>query len=106
VVNRYRQELEKPVEAIAQERKEITLIIVYGVNKPLPNVEGAETIAQVKLDAMGLFGIPASEQNQYVLKAKVDGKEVQLDEAKTVESYELHNAQKVTLAAGTPFGRA
>ncbi len=55
---------------------------------------------------MGLFGIPAPEQNQFVLKAKVEGKEEQLDEAKTVESCHLRNDQKVTLAAGTPFGDA
>lgn len=98
---------EKKVEASEQEhRDEITLIIVYGVNKPLRDVKQTETIERVKLAAMGLFGIPASEQNQYVLKAKVDGKEEQLDEAKTVESSRLHNDQKVTLAAGTPFGNA
>ena len=95
------------MEASEQEhRGEITLIIVYGVNKPLRDVKKTETIERVKLAAMGLFGIPASEQNQYVLMAKVDGKEEQLDEAKTVESSRLHNDQKVTLAAGTPFGNA
>ncbi len=84
---------------------EIKLIIVYGVNKPLGDVKQTETIDAVKLAAMGLFGIAPSEQNQYVLKAKIDGKEEQLDEAKTVVSYHLHNDQKVTLAAGTPFGQ-
>ena len=76
------------------------------MNKPLRDVKQTETIERVKLAAMGLFGIPASEQNQYVLKAKVDGKEEQLDEAKTVESSRRHNDQKVTLAAGTPCGNA
>lgn len=85
---------------------EINLIIVYGVNKPLDDVKPTETIGAVKVAAMGLFGIPASDQNQYVLKTKIDGKEEQLDEAKTVEFYHLHNEQKVTLAAGTPFGNA
>lgn len=89
-----------------QHGDEITLIIVYGVNKPLRDVKKTEIIERVKLAAMGLFGIPASEQSQYVLKAKVGGKEEQLDEAKTVESSHLHNDQKVTLAAGTPFGDA
>lgn len=86
------------------EEHEIKLIIVYGVNKPLDDVARAETIDAVKLAAMGLFGIPSSEQNAYVLKTKIDGTEVQLDEAKTVEFYHLHTEQKVTLAAGTPFG--
>jgi hypothetical protein len=84
----------------------ITLIVVYGVNKPLHDVKGTETIGTVKLAAMALFQISESEQNQFVLKAKVEGKEEQLDEAKTVESYHLHNEQKITLAAGTPFGLA
>jgi hypothetical protein len=85
------------------EKVEIKLIIVYGTNKPL-DVERAETIETVKLGAMGEFGIPAGEKDQYILKAKVDSKEEQLDEAKTVEHYHLHDDQKVTLAAGTPFG--
>ena len=84
---------------------DINLVIVYGVNKPLANVKPTETIETVKVAAMGLFGIPEAEKSQYVLKAKLEGKEQQLDEAKTVESYHLHNEQKVTLAAGTPFGR-
>ena len=82
---------------------EIRITIVYGTNKPL-DVKSDETIGTVKVAAMGLFGIPASEQGQYILRAKVDGTEEQLDEAKTVEGYHLHTEQKVTLAAGTPFG--
>jgi len=84
-------------------RREITLTIVYGVNKPL-TVQGDETIETVKLDAMELFGIPAADKSKFVLKAKIDGHEEQLDEAKTVEHYLLENDQKVTLAAGAPFG--
>ncbi len=84
---------------------EIKLIIVYGTNKPL-DVKSDEAIGTVKVAAMGLFGIPASEQGQYILRAKVDGTEEQLNEAKTVEDYHLHEDQKVTLAAGTPFGQA
>jgi hypothetical protein len=84
---------------------EIKLTIVYGTNKPL-DVKSDETIGAVKLAAMELYGIPASEQNNYILRAKVDGTEEQLDEAKTVEAYHLHMDQKVTLAAGTPFGHA
>jgi hypothetical protein len=84
---------------------EIKLIIVYGTNKPL-DVKSDETIGTVKVAAMGLFGIPASEQGQYILRAKVDGTEEQLNETKTVEDYHLHTDQKVTLAAGTPFGQA
>ena len=82
---------------------EVKLIIIYGTNKPL-EVKRDETIEKVKLGAMGKFDIPASEQGSYVLKAKIDDKEEQLDEAKTVEHYHLHEDQKVTLAAGTPFG--
>ena len=84
---------------------EIRITIVYGTNKPL-DVKSDETIGTVKVAAMGLFGIPASEQGQYILRAKVDGTEEQLDEAKTVEDYHLHTEQRVTLAAGTPFGCA
>lgn len=84
---------------------EIRIIIVYGTNKPL-DVKSDESIGTVKVAAMGLFGIPASEQNQYILRAKVEGTEEQLSEAKTVEDYHLHADQKVTLAAGTPFGQA
>lgn len=83
--------------------RDITLIIVYGVNRPL-TVQENEFIETVKLDAMELFTIPPSEKDKFVLKAKLDGKEEQLDEAKKVEDYHLHNEQKVTLAAGTPFG--
>jgi hypothetical protein len=84
--------------------KNFELEIVYGINKPLP-VEDDEGIALVKVGAMGLFGIPATDADQYVLRAKIRGKDVQLDEAKTVADYELHNHNKVTLAAGAPFGR-
>ena len=72
---------------------EIKLIIVYGTNKPL-EVNPVESIEAVKLGAMGLFDVPASEQNSYILLATVDGKEVQLDEAKTVKC-----------AASTPIRR-
>lgn len=89
-----------------EDQHEIRLIIVYGVNKPLDKVTKEESIDVVKLAAMKLFGVPESEQNQYVLKTKIDGKEEQLDEAKTVDFYHMHNEQKVTLAAGTPFGAA
>jgi hypothetical protein len=84
---------------------EIKIIIVYGTNKAL-DIKSDESIGAVKLAAMGQFGIPESEQNSYILRAKVDGTEEQLDEAKTVEAYHLHQDQKVTLAAGTPFGQA
>lgn len=83
---------------------EIKLIIVYGTNKPL-DVKSDEAIGTAKVAAMGLFGIPASEQGQYILRAKVNSTEEQLNEARTVESYHLHTDQKVTLAAGTPFGQ-
>jgi len=39
------------------EHKQETLIIVYGVNKPL-EVERTETIGRVKLGGMALFAIP------------------------------------------------
>lgn len=93
------------VEATQPERRgEITLVVVYGVNKPLHDVTETETIDGVKIGAMGLFDIPPSDAGEYVLKAKIDGTEEQLDEARTVESYGLRDGQKVTLAAGTPFG--
>ena len=84
------------------EQFEIT--IVYGVNKELQVTE-TETIGDVKVRAMGVFGIPAGEAGQYVLRAKVDGKEQQLQEQQTVEQAKLHPHEKVTLASGTPYGR-
>jgi hypothetical protein len=83
--------------------REITLVIVYGVNKPL-TVQNNETIETIKLDGMELFGVPRAEKDKFVLKAKIDGNEEQLDEAQTVEHYHLKNGMKVTLAAGAPFG--
>ncbi len=47
----------------------ITLIVVYGVNKPLHDVKGTETIGTVKLAAMALFQISESEQNQFLAAA-------------------------------------
>jgi hypothetical protein len=82
---------------------EVTLVIVYGVNKPL-TAQDNETIETVKLDAMELFGVPRGEKDKFVLKAKIDGNEEQLDEAETVQHYHLKNGQKVTLAASAPFG--
>jgi phage-related protein len=87
-----------------QKPKTIDLVIVYGVNREL-TVSEADTIGEVKTRALELFGIDQSELNNYVLRAKIHGdKDEQLDEARTVESYDLHNKEKVTLAAGTPFG--
>jgi hypothetical protein len=79
------------------------IIIVYGSNKPL-EVQESETIDVVKIAAMGLFGIPASDAGHYILRAKQDGKEVQLNEAETVQQAKLHPHEKVTLASGTPYG--
>jgi hypothetical protein len=90
--------------AQAEKTKSIDLTIVYGVNKEFPVTE-PEEILEVKKGALGLFEIDESELNNFVLRAKIQGdKDEQLDEARTVESYKLHNKQKVTLAAGTPFG--
>lgn len=84
--------------------KTIELVIVYGVNKPVTIAE-TDTIDTLKLEALDAFGIDRSEAGSFILRAKIDGdQDVQLDEARTVESYHLHNKQKVTLAAGTPFG--
>lgn len=84
--------------------KAIEIIIVYGINKPV-FVEKADTIGTLKDEALDAFEIDPSEAGNFVLRAKVQGdKDEQLDEARTVESYHLHNKQKVTLAAGTPFG--
>ena len=92
-----------PSEATSK-AKTLELLIVYGVNKPVSIAE-ADTIESLKLDALDAFGIDRSEAGSFILRAKIDGeKDVQLDEARTVESYHLHNKQKVTLAAGTPFG--
>lgn len=100
----------RPISGMVKETSEKAMaehaekvIIIYGTNKDL-TVEPTETIGAVKVAALGLFGIAPSEQGSFVLRAKVDGHEQQLDEAKTVESYHLHNNEKVTLAAGTPFG--
>jgi hypothetical protein len=78
--------------------------IVYGTNKLL-GVTESETIQNVKLDALGLFGIPQSEANQFVLKTEIEGKEEQLNEAETVAFYKIHPRQKIKLASGTPYGK-
>jgi hypothetical protein len=84
--------------------KTIELVIVYGVNKPVTVAE-TDTIETLKNEALDAFGIDRSEAGSFILRAKVQReKDEQLDEARTVESYHLHNKQKVTLAAGTPFG--
>jgi len=77
--------------------------IVHGIDKSLVVTE-SESLQQVKLDAMNLFDIPATEANQYVLRIKVQGQEQQLNESETVEQAKLHPEQKVILAAGAPFG--
>jgi hypothetical protein len=92
--------------AVDEKRKPkmIELEIVYGVNKEL-EVSETDTILEVKKEALALFEINESEVGNFVLRAKVQGdQDEQLDEARTVDSYKLHNKQKVTLAAGTPFG--
>lgn len=90
--------------ATEQKTKTEELEIVYGVNKPL-TVTDDETILEAKKGALSLFDIPESEIDNFVLRAKVKGdKDEQLDEAETVAYYNLHNKQKVTLAAGKPFG--
>ena len=90
--------------AVDEKPKTIELVIVYGVNKEL-TVSETDTIGAVKARALDLFGIDPSELNNYILRAKVHAeKDEQLDEARTVESYDLHNKEKVILAAGTPFG--
>jgi hypothetical protein len=87
-----------------QDARTIELIIVYGINKTV-SIDPGDTIETLKLEALDAFGIDRAEADSYVLRAKVKGdKDEQLDEAQTVESYHLHEKQKVTLAAGTPFG--
>lgn len=90
--------------AVSHEPKTIELEIVYGINREVSITENA-TIEELKRKALHTFDIPESELNNFVLRAKIDGKQdEQLDEPRTVESYHLHEKQKVTLAAGTPFG--
>jgi hypothetical protein len=83
--------------------EKFNVIIVYGTNKQL-QVEESETIGQVKLGAMNLFGINQSEAGKFVLKAKIEGKEETLNEAQTVAYYKIHPEQKITLASGNPYG--
>jgi hypothetical protein len=78
--------------------------IVYGTNKLL-GVTETETIQNVKLGALDLFGIARSEVNQFVLKTEIKGKEEQLNEAETVAFYKIHPRQKIKLASGTPYGK-
>jgi hypothetical protein len=90
--------------AVQHETKTIELEIIYGVNKEVSIAETA-TIEELKRKALDAFGLPESELNNFVLRAKIEGQQdEQLDESRTVESYHLHKKQKVTLAAGTPFG--
>lgn len=82
---------------------EFELEIIYGITRTLVTTEDA-TIMDVKVGGMGRFDLPASEAGSYILRAKIRGKDEQLDEAKTVADYGLHRNQKLTLAAGSPFG--
>jgi hypothetical protein len=99
------QQTESPgAQPASPKPKTIELLIVYGINKPVTVAE-TDTIETLKNEALDAFGIDRSEAGNFILRAKVQGdKDEQLDEARTVESYHLHNKQKVTLAAGTPFG--
>jgi hypothetical protein len=90
--------------SVAHEPKTIELEIVYGVNKKV-SIAKTATIEELKKKALAAFEIPESESNNFVLRAKIGGnQDEQLLESRTVESYHLHEKQKVTLAAGTPFG--
>ena len=84
--------------------EQFKVVIVYGTDKEL-EVQDSETIGNVKLGALRLFGIDPSEAGKFVLKAKIEGKEVTLEEQKTVASYKIHPEQKITLASGNPYGR-
>jgi hypothetical protein len=99
------QQTENPeAQQAGAKPKTIELVIVYGINKPVTVAE-TDTIETLKNEALDAFGIDRTEAGNFILRAKVQGeKDEQLDEARTVESYHLHNKQKVTLAAGTPFG--
>jgi hypothetical protein len=99
------QQTEDPgAQQAGAKSKTIELVIVYGINKPVMVAE-TDTIETLKNEALDALGIDRSEAGSFILRAKVQGdKDEQLDEARTVESYHLHNKQKVTLAAGTPFG--
>lgn len=92
------------MDATSAHTRTLEVVIVHGTNKELV-VTTTESIDAMKVAAMGLYGIPENEKGNYVLRAKVQGDEdEQLDEAKTVEDYHLHNRQKVVLASGSPFG--
>jgi hypothetical protein len=79
------------------------IIIVHGVNREL-EVTPSESILDVKLRAMDLFSIPRTKEAEFVLRIKRDEGEVQLAENETVAQARLHQQQKVTLAAGVPYG--
>jgi hypothetical protein len=88
----------------AKKPKAFVVKIVYGTNKKLEVTED-ETIAEVKVAALDLFGIDPSEGGNYHLQAKVQGdQDVSLEEDKTVDYYDIKKEQKVVLAAGAPFG--
>lgn len=92
------------MDATEAHSKTIDAIIVHGTNQDL-EIVSTDTIDAVKVAAMGLYGIPETEKGNYILRTKVRGDEdEQLDEAKTVEDYHLHNRQKLVLASGSPFG--
>src|SRR5579884_940216 len=93
------------MEAATEKKSEkgFEIVIVYGINKDL-KVREDETLQQVKLRALSLFGISPSEQNEFILRTKFHGNDIPLDESKTVGSYDIHPHQKVTLASATPFG--
>jgi hypothetical protein len=86
-----------PSEVVMAERFEI--VIVFGVNKGLEVAED-EVIGDVKVRAMALFDIPASDKDQYVLSAKNQ----KLADTATVRQAKLHPHEKVTLSASAPYG--
>ncbi|MHB8420113.1 MAG: ubiquitin-like domain-containing protein [Myxococcales bacterium] len=79
--------------------EQFQIIIVHGVNKKL-EVKETELIGDVKVRAMSLFDIPATEKDKYVLRAK----DVTLKDNETVAQAKLHPEEKVTLASAAPFG--
>lgn len=79
------------------------IIIVHGVNREL-EVTPSESIHDVKLRAMDLFAIPRAKEAEFALRIKRDDGEVQLPENETVTKARLHQRQRVTLAAGVPYG--
>ena len=85
--------------------KTIELVIVYGVNKPVVDRPGRHDREAQARGARRVRDRPRPRPATSSCARRSTARRTSSStRRRTVESYNLHNKQKVTLAAGTPFG--